>query len=217
MRRAFIVIAACVLVGVGRSASAQDSSTQAGSAPQSQGPLIIERINDTFVIAPEYKVTNLDKEFGQLAGLSAGRLLDEKLLVGGAVYWLANNSRDFKLTYGGVVVGWSSSAGSRVRFGARGLAGVGTATLGTDIAVFPTDVIRFGSRGPSTPRNVPSTIRVLARDDFAVLEPQGDLQLRVTEHVGIGVSAGYRFTGFEDALKDRLDGATGSLALQFGW
>ena len=212
--RAVIVIAALSIVATARVASAQDAPASTSS------PLIIEQIHDGFVITPEYKVTSLDKELGQLAGFSAGRVLDEKLLVGGAVYWLANNSRAFKLTYGGVVVGWSASAGSRIRFGARGLAGVGSATLGTNLFGVdggPSSLVRFGGRGSRGGAPLPSTIRVLSRDDFALVEPQADLTLKVTDHIGVGVSAGYRFTGFEDALRDRLDGATGSLGVQFGW
>jgi hypothetical protein len=218
-RQAAIAGFALLVIAHASAARAQDG------APSPSGPLVIERIHDTFVVAPEYKVTSIDHETGQLAGLSAGRVMDEKLLVGGAVYWLANNSRDFKLTYGGLVVGWSASAGSRLRFGARGLAGVGSATLGSNITLLSgasgvgvpgrrDDLVRFGRRGPSVPGGA---IRVLARDDFAVVEPQGDLLLRITDRIGIGVSAGYRFTGFEDALRDRLDGATGSVAVQLGW
>jgi hypothetical protein len=221
MRVPFIAVGALLVVVAARPARAQERS-----GPPSSGPLVIERITDTFVIAPEYKVTSVDKEVGQLAGLSAGRVLDQKLLVGGAVYWLANNSRDFKLTYGGIVIGWSASAGSRIRFGARGLAGVGSATLGSDVELLarPANLARFGGGrtgqgqpATSTVRFPATTVRFLARDDFAVVEPQADLLLRITDRIGVGVSAGYRFTGFEDVLKDRLDGATGSLALQVAW
>jgi hypothetical protein len=50
-----------------------------------------------------------------------GRLLGDTLLLGGAVYWLANDERDFKMTYGGVLVGWQSREFGRIRFGGRGL------------------------------------------------------------------------------------------------
>ena len=40
-----------------------------------------------------------------------------------------DRSDTFKLTYGGLLVGWSSPDTHRIRFGVRGLAGFGSATL----------------------------------------------------------------------------------------
>src|SRR5438093_1008048 len=95
------------------------------------GPLVLERIHDGFVIAPDYKVTTLDDNTAQLAGAYAGRTIDDRLLVGGAAYWLVDGPDRSKLTYGGLLVGWSIRNTGRIRFGARGLAGVGSATLVT--------------------------------------------------------------------------------------
>ena len=216
MRLFVFVCAGVLLLG-----AAPAHGQSAPPPPTPAQPLILEPIHDTFVIAPEYKVTSLDNEVGQLAGVYAGRVLDQALFVGGAAYWLANQTRDFKLTYGGAVVGWSMPAGSHIRFGARGLAGFGTATLGTDITTLVRgndlrSLTRFGGRGTTVPSQ-PGTIRVLARDDFAVFEPQANVLAHITDHVAVDVSAGYRFTAYDDVLRDRLEGATGSLALQLGW
>ena len=97
-----------------------------------QGPLVIERVHNPFVVAPDYKVTDLDGEFGQLAGVYAGRSIEDTLFIGGAGYWLVNGSGGDKLAYGGLLAGWSMPVGSRIRFGARSLVGLGRATLGTD-------------------------------------------------------------------------------------
>jgi hypothetical protein len=75
-------------------------------------------------------------------------------------------------------------------------------------------VARFGA-GPAA--TVPTSIRVRGRDDFFVFEPQANATTRITDHIGVDVAVGYRWTGFADFLGDRLDGVTGSLALQFGW
>jgi hypothetical protein len=75
---------------------------------------------------------------------------------------------------------------------------------------------RFGARVPAPVQGtVPSAVRV--REDFFVFEPQVNALTRVTDHFAIDLAVGYRLIGMADVLGDRLDGATGSLGLQFGW
>ena len=109
---------------------------QTTTPPSGQGPLIVERVHSPLVVAADYKVTDLDGEFGQLAGGYVGRVIEEVVFVGGAGYWLVNGSGGGELAYGGLLAGWSIPLGSRIRFGARGLVGAGRATLGTDVDVF---------------------------------------------------------------------------------
>jgi hypothetical protein len=215
--------------------SAVSARAQDGSAPsQPPGPLVIERVHDGVLVAPEYKITELDGDTGQLAGARAGRLVDGVLFIGGAAYWLTNDSRDFKLAYGGVLIGWSTPAERRVSFGGKALIGGGSATLGTTLPGAVTSafhdgrqgtVARFGagSRGPTDlrrPQPGPppvGTIHFIARDQFFVAEPQADLVTRLTGHTSITLSAGYRWTAMNEVLGDRLDGVTCSLGLQLGW
>ena len=119
-----------------------------------QGPLVVERVHSPVVVAPDYKVTDLDGEFGQLAGAYVGRAIDGALFIGGAGYWLVNGSGGDELAYGGVLTGWSMPVGGRIRFGARGLVGFGRATLETDF-----DVVRGfdGGRGGGIGETVPAT------------------------------------------------------------
>ena len=107
---------------------------------QTSASLVVERVPTALLVAPDYKVTDVDGEIGQLAGLYGGRVVDDALLVGGALYWLANRSDTFKLTYGGLLVGWSSPDTHRIRLGVRGLAGFGSATL----PIVRTQTFRFG-------------------------------------------------------------------------
>jgi hypothetical protein len=206
---------------------------QNAQTPTTQGPLVLERVHNPFVVAPDYKVTDLDGEFGQLAGGYVGRSIDDALFVGGGGYWLVNGSRGDDLAYGGAIVGWSMPAGSRIRFGARGLVGGGRATLGTDVDVRRTvgvrgDVRGFdprggarfgaGSRGAGIDTaTTTSTVRVRAHDDFFVFEPQADVLTRLTDHIGLNWTAGYRLTAATDVLDDRINGVTGSVALQLQW
>ena len=189
-------------------------------------PLTVERVDNRFVVAPDFKATDVDHELGQLAGIYGGTLLDDRVLIGAAAYWLANGSDSSRLTYGGLLVGWATPDTSRIRFGVRGLAGVGTATLPAEAdatftrGALPSPSIRFGTRTP--PRLTPDiglmrTIRFALRDDFLVFEPQGIVGLSVTDHILINVGAGYRAVALTDALRDRVDGATGSIAVEFDW
>lgn len=218
-------------------AYAQDAP--APPAVPTQGPLVLERVHNGMVVAPDYKVTELNGDFAQLAGAYVGRVFDDHLLIGGAGYWLANGTRGTELQYGGVMVGWTTAPG-RIRFGARGLVGGGSGSLAVSLAdrlggripdprmvtAGVRDVrdiaARFGVRAPplvptgSLPSSgsLPS-IRV--REDFFVFEPQLSAVTKVTGHLAVDVAAGYRLTSGAEVLGDRLNGATCSLGLQFGW
>ncbi len=231
-----MLFAATLLVAT----AAHAQTTQNPPAP-TNGPLVLERIHDGWVLAPDFKVTDVDNRTGELAGAYGGRLIDDTLFIGGAGYWLTNEARDFKMAYGGVVVGWQSREFGRIRFGGRGLAGAGGATLGFDVTglrggipqpgniggVRPGD-IRFGVTDPRVQARVPTgapvpvqpqTIRarVVGRDDFLVFEPQANISARITKAIGVSCGVGYRETAQADVLRDRLNGPTASLAIQFGW
>jgi len=188
-------------------------------------PLIVERVPTGFVIAPDFKATEINDQFGQLAGAYAARVTDDTLMIGGAAYWLVNGSDEFRLAYGGLLLGWNGYRTSRVRFGARGLVGVGSATLGRNFDVIERggreSVIRFGrAQTPPAPvRGVPtsSTIRVRVADDFFVFEPQANVAIHLTDRIAVTGAAGYRAVAAADALRDALSGSTINLGLQFGW
>jgi hypothetical protein len=216
------VIVALVVAGITSTAYAQQ-----GPAPgPGAAPLTVERVENGFVVAPDFKVTDIGDELGQLAGVYAGSILDERVLVGAALYWLANGSDNFKLTYGGLLVGWTTPDSGRIRFGVRGLAGVATATLPVEAGTpfvrvpLPGQTVRFGSR--TAPRGLPDAplpqiFRFGVSDEFLVFEPMGTFVLNVTSHISITVGAGYRAVALTDALRDRVDGPTGSIGLELDW
>ena len=182
------------------------------AAQTTQGPLVLERLHNPFVVAPDYKITDIDGDTGQLAGAYAGKLLGDILFVGGGFYWLVDGGHGEEMRYGGLVLGWSMPAGRVVRFGARGLVGFGTATLGVDGQLIGEP------RGRLSPRGVPGqTVRFLAHDDFFVFEPQVNATVQVIPHVGVEVGGGYRLSGATNALEDRLNGISGSVGVQLAW
>lgn len=181
------------------------------------GSLIVERINNTFVVTPDFTITEVDGRTGRLAGVSAGWLQEDTLFVGGGGYWLTNGSDDLKLAYGGVTVGWRMPAERRLQVGARALVGLGTATLGTDFDLAArrgAPTVRDGRRTTSTRVFNTTIVRVPLRDDFVIVEPQVTLGARFTNRLGVTVGAGYRLAGLADVLDDRLNGPSGSISLQ---
>jgi hypothetical protein len=180
--------------------------------PPPSGGLVIERVHDDFVVAPDFKITDLDRRTGNLAGVSLGLLQQDTFFVGVAGYWLANRSEnDFEMMYGGLVLGWNLRPERRAQFGARGLLGFGRATLGTDLNVLARDGRgRLGTRVSST-----RTTRVGVREDFLVAEPEVTFGAKLTDHLGLSLGAGYRFAGLVDRLGDRLNGPSGTISLQF--
>jgi hypothetical protein len=229
VKAVFVFIAALFVASSAWAQGAQNPPTP------TNGPLVLERIHDPWVLAPDFKVTDVDDRTGELAGVYGGRLLDDTLLIGGAVYWLANDEHDFKMTYGGVLVGWQSREFGRIRFGGRGLAGIGRATLGFDVVALRAGTtqpgavidgrgdIRFGVTDPRTTIRAPIAPaqairpRLVATEDFFIVEPQANVSFRLTNGIGISCGAGYRQTTNVDVLRDRLNGPSASLAVQFGF
>ena len=54
------------------------------------------------------------------------------------------------------------------------------------------------------------------RDEFFVAEPEATVIVGLTRHVRVTAGAGYRLIAGARGTRDRLDGATGSVALQIG-
>jgi hypothetical protein len=236
------VIVAIVALLVTSAAFAQSTPTTVAPA-QTAGPLVLEQIHDGWMLAPDVKVTSVDNRTGELVGAYGGRVFDGSLMIGGAGYWLANDRHDSKLAYGGVVVGWQSPEFGRIRFGARGLVGGGSGTLGIELParvpippLGPGD-IRFGNTdprvtdprattpatgaptAPTRPQPAPAiqSVRFVGRDDFFVVEPTASIGVRITSGIGLSCGIGYRQTTHGRFLGDRLSGPSANLSVQFGW
>ena len=211
-------LAACLFVSIApMTALAQDPSSQ-----NTQGPMIVERVKSGFVVAPDFKVTEVDRRVSALAGAYAGWLNDKTLLIGGGGYWLANRSRDREMAYGGIVVGWLARTDRRFGFGTKALIGGGEATLSSTISnIFEVPGSRgepFGRSQPSPGRVVPQplTTRVRFRDSFFIAEPEANLLVGLTRRLRLTGGIGYRLIGGARSTDDRLRGVTGSIALQIG-
>jgi hypothetical protein len=177
----------------------------------SQGPMIVERVHNGFLAAPDFKITEVDKKSSGLAGGYAGFVIDDTFFIGGGAYALVTNRRDREMAYGGLVLQWFGGGNDTFGFSAKTLLGGGRAESSSIVQVL--------DRG----RLVSQSFRT--RQDFFVAEPEVDALVRITKHLRLAVGAGYRFTGSEGRGRDgfvdgigrsRLNGAVGSVGLQIG-
>ena len=223
VKRWVLSVAACALL-VAAPAFADDppgpADQQARGGTVSQGPLVLERVKDGFIIAPEAKVTRFDGATRTLVGGYGGWLHDGRLLLGFGAYTLAEDSHSRDLTYGGLVVGYTAPLNNAVQVGVRGLFGGGESTTSDTVLVrVPYDGPHIMDQVHSlvwpdpTWRTVPARLRY--RDSFVVAEPQAEIVVRLASWLAVTGSGGYRFVGGADR-DSRLRGATGSISVRMG-
>lgn len=100
--------------GAGANAPLTGQVSQGQQRPQ--GPMTVERVENGFVIAPDFRISTFDDRTARFAGLYGGWLIDNALLIGGAGYWLTNGSSGEDMAYGGVVVQWADHANRTAGF-----------------------------------------------------------------------------------------------------
>jgi hypothetical protein len=189
------------------------AAQQAAPAQPAGGPMRLERMENGFVVAPDFKVTRVSGSTQGLAGGYGGFLLDNTFLVGGAAYWLPNGTNGMRMAYGGAIVGWQIRADERLGFSIRGLVGGGQASTPV------TGPIIFGRRFDNDDREM--VVRTDGRgrfrsyQDFFTVEPQADVLIRLSRRFRIDAGAGYRAIASERGRDQNLRGATGTIALQF--
>jgi hypothetical protein len=186
-----------------------------------QGPMIVERVKSGFLVEPEVKVTRFDHQTSELVGADAGWLADQMFFIGGGGYWMANQSHDRELAYGGLVLGLSTPADSPVSFGVKALLGGGQATVARSYTVFDDgDHGDLRIQQPGGSRNVvvlpPIVTSVRLRDDFFVFEPEAHVAFKLSKALRLKVGAGYRWIDQGRYGLDGLSGPSGSVALQIG-
>lgn len=202
LRRA-LAAAAFVLIG---------AATTAAQAPSdSQGPLVLTPISSTVVFSPDVKATKVDGKTATLAGLYAAKVIESKVLVGGAGYWLTDPRQDARLWYAGALLGWRALGDRHVTLDARVLGGAGQGTIYRQVTTFA----RPDFRRDGDPQPAAIERRFGYRDDFMVAEPQVVLGLAVVDRVRVNVGAGYRLTTAREGLNELFRGATGSIGVEF--
>ncbi|MGH9144129.1 MAG: hypothetical protein ACRD2I_23580 [Vicinamibacterales bacterium] len=212
MTRALLLALAIGLVPIAASAQTGPAALDLNTAEQaSQGPMTVEQVHEGgFLVAPDFKFTEIDHRTSGLVGGYAGLVFAEHLFVGGGGYVLATDRHGRDLAYGGVILQWFGGSDT-FGFGAKTLLGGGH-TEWSGVAQL------LDQRG-----------RVIRSEPFRtsqglyVAEPELDARIRIAPHLRLAVGAGYRFTGYDrtDIHLDvpgrvRLSGATASIGLQIG-
>src|ERR1035437_9584846 len=139
--RRLIAVSLC-LVGLPLSAAAQ----QAASSQSGAGSITVERVENGFVLAPDFKYTEIDHSSAKLAGVYGGWVYDHTLLLGAAGYWQTNQTAGSRMSYGGALVKWLVQDTEPVGFSLGALVGGGQTRL-------PTTYIQGFINGP--PANSP--------------------------------------------------------------
>ena len=209
----YLLAVACAVGAFPAPVSAQDP----GAATPSR--LRVETIPSGWIIAPDAKFTEIHDRSATLAGVYGGRLTDRTLFVGAGGYWLVDRADDFKVAYGGPVIGLLARGERKLAFGARTLVGFGNATLSDTYGSLAAEPIRFGTRGHTVRVGRPSvneSTRLVFEDNFFIVEPQVNAVWRLNGWLGIDAGVGYRVIAGSELLDDRLKGLSGSIALRFG-
>jgi len=208
-----LVLGAMVLGATG--ASAQTAPVD----PATPAKLLVEKIETSWLVAPDVRGADFDGRAGTLAGGYVGRITDRSFVFGAGGYWLTNRADDFKVAYGGAVAEWLARSDRKIGFGVRALIGGGTATLPYQFS----EVVNVAGRRDRNARGarfggvlLDPQARVAVRDDFLVIEPQVNLLWNLTRRHRVSFGVGYRAVGSAPLLGDQLKGLSGSMALQLG-
>src|SRR5262249_6434428 len=130
--RAPFILVAFAMLSVSSVAFAQGNAGPA-PAPAQNGPLVLTPISSAIVFSPDAKITTVNGDTAVLAGGYVGKLIEKTALVGVGAYVLADSRDDARMAYGGLLFGGRLLGGDRLNLSARGLVGLGQATLFEDV------------------------------------------------------------------------------------
>ena len=206
IRRLFAV--SLCLVGLPLSAAAQ----QAASSQSGAGSITVERVENGFVLAPDFKYTEIDHSSAKLAGVYGGWVYDHTLLLGAAGYWQTNQTAGSRMSYGGALVKWLVQDTEPVGFSLGALVGGGETRLPTTVSFVSFD---HDAHNNMPPVMTTQSGTLLVREQFFVFEPEADVSVKLARQVRLAVGVGYRVIGGAFNANSRLQGASGSVSLQF--
>ena len=221
-RRFLPMISAAVLGSVlvfGTPAAATAADPQAPPARPPTSPVVVERVENTAIFAPDFKYTAVDNVDGFLLGGYGGVLLDHTIFLGGGGYWMVNGDDLHGLGYGGMIVEWHLLRSRSVSLSVGGLGGYGVARVssyrGGDGYPPPGSGPRHGGMYPPGGGYGPSAYW-LYDQGFMVGEPQVSVVFKIADGAAVAASVGYRFAAFANHAEDQIRGVTAGVSIRFG-
>lgn len=177
-------------------------------SPSTPSPGIVQTssTDDGFVVAPDYRITDINHHTAQMIGAYGGYVFAKQLLVGAGGYWQANSTDGARMAYAGPVIEWRMFPDRTVGLNLHGLVGGGWRYLDDDLYY---RMIRGGRFLP--PPGTHPVHRGFYNDGFFVAEPEAQVVVRLGSWIRLQGGAGYRATS-----ADGLSGASGSVSVQFG-
>jgi hypothetical protein len=159
---------------------------------------------DGFVVAPDFKVTAIDRRTTGLAGVYGGAVFAGRFLLGAGAYVQFDDRASEQMVYGGLVSEWRFFHARPVGLALHGLAGWGQTSLYYD---------PLRDRRPYDPRRGSYYYGYAGDEHFFIAEPEARIVARFGRSLRLVGGVGYRFTSAETA---DLNGVTGSISIQFG-
>jgi hypothetical protein len=159
-----------------------------------------------FVVAPDFRITDINHHTAQMVGAYGGYVFSKQLLVGAGGYWQADSTDGARMFYAGPVVEWRLFPDRTVGLNLHGLVGGGWRYFDDDFYYWMIRSDRF-----LPPPGTHPVRRGWYNDGFFVAEPEAQVVVRLGSWIRAQGGVGYRATS-----ADGLSGASGSISVQFG-
>lgn len=164
---------------------------------------------DGFMIAPDFRITDINHHTAQLLGAYGGYVFGGQFLVGAGGYWQVDSTDGMHIAYGGPVFEWRVFPDRTVGVSLHGLIGGGW-RYADDSYFANFGGPRIDHRGLSGGRH--ATLPYGWYDEgFFVAEPEAQVVVRLASWIRLQGGVGYRATS-----SDNTNGASGSVSVQFG-
>lgn len=179
----------------------------------STGTMQVTSGEDGFMIAPDYRITEINHHTGQLVGAYGGYVFGGQFLAGAGGYWQADSTDGTHIAYLGPVFEWRVFPDRTIGLNLHGLVGGGW-RYADDSYYARFDGPRVDHRGVPVPMPVNAHYGIpygWYGDGFFVAEPEAQVVVRLGSSIRVQGGVGYR------AVSDNgLSGASGSVSVQFG-
>jgi len=184
-------------------------STAPSSPRGSEGNIRVTTGEDGFMIAPDFRVTDINHHTAQLLGAYGGYVFGRQFLVGAGGYWQVDSTDGTHIAYGGPVFQWRVFPDKAVGLNLHGLIGGGW-RYADDFYFANFDGPRIDHRGVPAGRYYGLPYGWYD-SGFFVAEPEAQIVVRLASWIRLQGGVGYRATS-----SDNLNGASGSVGVQFG-